>query len=111
MKKELNIEIGSRVRKSRERLGYSREALAEKAELATSFIGSIELGTGSFSAESLIKLCKTLSVSADYILFGVEQPTDLSEIDSMLSGIDPKYLPQLQELLSAYLKTIALMNE
>lgn len=111
MKKELNIEIGSRVRKSRERLGYSREVLAEKAELATSFIGSIELGTGSFSAESLIKLCKALSVSADYILFGVEQPTDLSEIDSMLSGLDPKYLPQLQELLSAYLKTIALMNE
>ncbi len=107
----MNIEIGSRVRKSRERLGYSREALAEKAELATSFIGSIELGTGSFSAESLIKLCKTLSVSADYILFGLEQPTDLSEIASMLSGLDPKYLPQLQELLSAYLKTIALMNE
>ena len=111
MKKELNIQIGSRVRKSRERLGYSRELLAEKSELAASFIGSIELGTGSFSAESLIKLCNALFVSADYILFGREQPTDLSDINSMLSGLDSKYLPQLQELLSAYLKTIALMNE
>lgn len=105
------MEIGSRVRKSRERLGYSRETLAEKSQLATSFVGSIELGTGSFSAESLIKLCRALSVSADYILFGKEQASDLSEVDSMLSGLDPKYLPQLQELLSAYLKTIALMNE
>lgn len=111
MKKERNLQIGSRIRKSRERLGYSREVLAEKAELAPSFIGSIELGTGSFSGESLIKLCKALSVSADYILFGMEQPTDLSAIDSMLSGLDPKYLPQLQELLGAYLKTIALADK
>ncbi|CAN4043204.1 hypothetical protein BBBGCB_BBBGCB_11455, partial [Dysosmobacter welbionis] len=70
LKKQLNVEIGGRIRKTREALGYSREALAEKADLATSFIGTIELGTGSFTAESLIKLCHALGTSADYILFG-----------------------------------------
>ena len=64
MKKQLNVEIGGRIRKCRETLGYSRETLAEKAELANSFIGTIELGSGSFTAESLIKLCRALGTSA-----------------------------------------------
>lgn len=106
MKKQLNVEIGGRIRKSREALGYSRGALAEKADLATSFIGTIELGTGSFTAETLIKLCRTLGVSADYILFGNEQQGDLSAINAMLSGLDVSYLPYVEEILSAYIKSI-----
>jgi len=72
----------------------------KKADLATSFIGTIELGTGSFTAETLIKLCKALGVSADYILFGTEQQSDLSTINAMLSGLDASYLPYVEELLS-----------
>lgn len=106
MKKQLNVEIGGRIRRCREALGYSRETLAEKADLANSFIGTIELGTGSFTAESLIKLCKALGVSADYILFGNEQKPDLSTINAMLSGLDPAYIPYVEELLSAYMKSI-----
>ena len=77
MKKQLNVEIGGRIRKTREALGYSRETLAEKADLASSFIGTIELGAGSFTAETLIKLCRALGTSADYILFGREEQGDL----------------------------------
>lgn len=106
MKKQLNVTIGGRVRRCREALGYSRETLAEKADLAASFIGTIELGTGSFTAETLIKLCKALGVSADYILFGTEQQSDLSTINAMLSGLDASYLPYVKELLSAYVKSI-----
>lgn len=106
MKKQLNVEIGGRIRRCREALGYSRETLAEKADLANSFIGTIELGTGSFTAESLIKLCRALGVSADYILFGKEQQADLSTINAMLSGLDVAYIPYVEELLSAYIKSI-----
>ena len=54
------MEVGGRIRKAREALGYSREALAEKADLASSFLGTIELGTGSFTAETMSKLCNCL---------------------------------------------------
>ena len=43
MKKQFNVEVGGRIRKAREALGYSREALAEKADLASSFLGTINL--------------------------------------------------------------------
>jgi transcriptional regulator with XRE-family HTH domain len=108
MKKAINVEIGARVRKCREALGYSREALSEKADLATSFIGAIELGSGSFTAETLIKLCRALGVSADMILFGEDDHGDLSNVTAMLSCVDSKYIPELENLLGAYIRTITL---
>lgn len=110
MKKQLNVEIGARIRKCRETLGYSRETLAEKSELASSFLGTIELGSGSFTAESLIKLCRALGVSADYILFGIEEQGNLTAINAMLSGLSPEYIPYVEELLAAYVKSIQLPN-
>jgi transcriptional regulator with XRE-family HTH domain len=106
LKKQLNIEIGGRIRKCRENLGYSRETLAEKADLASSFLGTIELGAGSFTAESLVKICHALGVSADYILFGKEKQGDLSNVNAMLSGLDPEYIPYVEEMLRSYIKAI-----
>lgn len=106
MKKQLNIEIGGWIRKCRENLGYSRETLAEKADLASSFLGTIELGAGSFTAESLVKICHALGVSADYVLFGKEKQGDLSNVNAMLSGLDPEYIPYVEEMLRSYIKAI-----
>lgn len=111
MKKQLNVEIGRRVRKSREALGYSREALAEKADLANSFLGNIELGSSSFTAESLVKLCSALGVSSDYILFGKEEQGDFSTINAMLSGLDAEYLPYVEEMLRSYIKAITIVKK
>jgi len=68
LKKQFNVEVGGRIRKAREALGYSREALAEKADLASSFLGTIELGTGSFTAETMRMLLAYL-----LIIFSLEQ--------------------------------------
>lgn len=50
-------------------------------------------------------------MSADHILFGKEQAGDLSFVTNMLSGLDKKYYPQLEELLGAYLKTITVAEK
>lgn len=102
-KKKVDTEIGQRIRRSREALGYSRETLSDKAELSNSFLSSIELGTGSCTAEYLKKLCQALGVSADYILFGIEGQGDLTQIHAMLSGLDPEYIPYVEQLLSTFL--------
>lgn len=111
LKKERNVEIGGRVRKCRESLGYSRESLAEQAELAVSFLSSIELGMGSFSVETLAKLCRTLEVSADFILFGREEELHLDRIRFMLSTVEERYLPHIEAALSAHIQSIRLAEE
>lgn len=110
-KKTVDVEIGQRIRRSREALGYSRETLSDKAELSNSFLSAIELGTGSCTAEYLQRLCRALGVSADYILFGIERQGDLTLIHAMLSGLDPQYLPLVEQLLSVYVQSISLSKE
>ena len=64
------------------------------------------MGAGSFTAESLVKICHALGVSADYILFGKEKQGDLSNVNAMLSGLDPEYIPYVEEMLRSYIKAI-----
>lgn len=103
--------IGLRIRTQREALGYSRERLAELADISNSFLSDIERGSRGFSVAHLSRLSRVLGLSADYILFGSERTSDLSTITDMLSGLDEQYLPQLQELLGAYLKTITIAEK
>lgn len=111
MKKTIDPAIGQRIRDKREMLGFSREYVAEQAEMSPSFLADVELGVKGFSASTLIKLCKVLGLSADYILFGSECTLDYSKAAELLSGLDPKYLPHVEELLAAYVKSIRLSNE
>lgn len=68
---ELNmIEIGQRIRKSRESLMLTQEALAEKLDVSVKFISDIELGAKGMSLKTLNKLSVNLLVSTDYILYG-----------------------------------------
>lgn len=108
MKKEFDAEIGLRVRRQREALGYSREKLAENAGMAVSFLASIERGKCDFTVTTLKKLCTALGVSPDILLFGKEQGAEAGEITSMLSGLDTRYFPLAREMLSAFLKTVFL---
>lgn len=109
---EINAnEIGTRIRTQREALGYSRERLAKLADISNSFLAEIERGERGFSVAYLVRLSNVLCMSADYILFGKEQAGDLSFVTNMLSGLDKKYYPQLEELLGAYLKTITVAEK
>lgn len=110
MKKNFDPAIGQRIREKREMLGFSREYVAEQAEMSPSFLADMELGVKGFSASTLIKLCKVLGLSADYILFGSECTLDYTKAAELLSGLDPKYLPYVEELLAAYVKSISLSS-
>lgn len=61
---------GKRIRQVRQHLGYSREQFAEQVKISPQFLAEIENGKKSFSAETLYKICKSCSISSDYILFG-----------------------------------------
>ena len=70
------------------------------------FLSTNVLWAGSFTAESLVMICHALCVSADYALFGKEKQGDLSNVNAMLSGLDPEYIPYVEEMLRSYIKAI-----
>lgn len=107
MKNQLNTEIGKRVRERREAMKYSREGFAEALKISSRFLADIELGTKGMSFPTLIKLCELLSTSPNYILLGKTEPTDVTEINRLVSNIDAQYLPLAEDLLRTFIKTIA----
>jgi transcriptional regulator with XRE-family HTH domain len=90
---ELHKATGARIRGQRERLHLTREKLSEKAGLSVQFIADIEYGRKGFTVGTLKKLCGTLGVSADYIVFGETRRVGGAEITYLLEMLDERYLP------------------
>ena len=95
-----NIQIGDRIRTLREMNNYTREELAEKVDISTKFLYEIELGKKGFSAHTLSRLAKNLSVSCDYIMYGEDnRPQGTEKLAYVLETLEPQQRRKTQELL------------
>ena len=88
----------TRIRKAREDMGYTREQFAEKLDVSVSYLAELERGRTGISVKLLIKVCRVLGLSSDYILFGTERPEDARRLDA-IHRIDGKYLPLLDQVI------------
>ena len=62
------VELGKRIREARHGCGLTQAALAEKADVSTSFIGHIERGSRVVSLDTFVKICTALKVSPNALL-------------------------------------------
>ena len=92
----------ARIRKAREDLGYTREKFAELLDVSVSYLAELERGRTGISVKMLVKVCKVLGLSADYILFGEERNADSMRLDN-IHRIDEKYLPLLDKMIAELL--------
>jgi len=65
-----NKSIGQRIREEREKLGLSREELAEIIGLSDYYIGQLERGERQMSLPVLVKVTSSLHISLDYLIWG-----------------------------------------
>ncbi len=77
-------EIGIRIKLRRKQLEITQEQLAEAMDVSVQMISNLEQGKKAIRPENLVKLCRVLNISADYILIG-----DSLKISS--DGLDKKY--------------------
>ena len=103
---DLLIDIGKRIRKTREHYGFTRERLAEMANISPQFLVHIENGTKSMTANTICNLARALNVSADYLLFGLED-TDLNRTLAMEALVS--LLPEDRMLAERVLQTVLQM--
>lgn len=78
-RKAINLEVGRRIREKREELKLSRECLAERAEISPRFVADIERGIVGPSLTTLKRICETLCISSDSILWGDKAVTAVSQ--------------------------------
>lgn len=96
-------EIGGRIKNLREARNYTREELAEKAEISSKFLYEVEKGRKGLSADTLLKISRTLSCSCDYILTGEEVPIEKGDQAEQLlqrfKGQERGYIVKLLSLM------------
>ena len=96
-----DISIGERIRNLRESRHYTREVMAEKADISAKFLYEIETGKKGFSADTLCKMSKALCVSCDYIMLGERGGVKGSEeIIYVLEMLDPRQLSKIRDILN-----------
>lgn len=107
MKSDFNIQLGERIRAVRKNRNLTRDELSEMLSISTLFLGYIECGQKGMSIQTLYRICQTLNVSADYILFGKSQNDfHKTEAQMMLDNLNRKYHPLVKEYLQLLAKSI-----
>lgn len=100
--KELNVEIGGRIRAYRESLGMTRETFSEQVGISPQFLAEAEKGTKGLSAESIYKICKNGGMSADYLVLGKIGNSELkTPLDFVLQDMPGEYAVQYAQVLKA----------
>lgn len=107
MSKILYIEAGMRIQKMRDNKGYTREILAEKADISNKFLYEIETGKKGFSAEVLYNISKSLNVNCDYIMTGKHISGNYnSGILEVIELFDEEQMDMLIQLLKLVYKLL-----
>ena len=85
--KELAREMGRRIAAVRKSRGITQEKAAERSGLSVQYIAKVEQGIHCVGADSLLKLCKLLNVSADYLLTGNEEAQRVQELSALMEAL------------------------
>ena len=90
--------IGSNIRTARMRADLTQEEMSEKIGVTPQYLSDLERGLVGTSIPTLIKICNSLNVSSDFILFGSSSEQD-STNSTLIEKIQrlPKHKADLVE--------------
>lgn len=97
-----NIEVGQRITELRKKRGYTREKLAEFADISVQFLADIEKGRKGMTVNTLRKIAATLNVSTDYIVNGTLLAAPGDELSAMLASMSGDAKKYAEQLLMVY---------
>lgn len=100
--------IGKYLRKYRQKMGLSQEALAEKTNLSSNYVGMLERGKKVPSLETFIELANALDVSADMLLCEVVHAgfqTKSTLLSTKLEELSPADRRRVFEIIEVFLRT------
>lgn len=102
-KKEINIQIGDRVKRAREKSGMTQEQFAELINKTPQFISDLERGVTGISIETLRTICEKLCISSDSILFADRHENDMTELTAKFQRMSRIQFRALEQIVNALL--------
>jgi len=105
-KKQINIEIGEQVRIAREQKKLTQEMLAERIEVSPQYISDLERGVVGISLPTLKRLCISLGISSDQILFAKQPESEVSALTEKCKHLSAKQLELLSNIIDNYIAAV-----
>ena len=95
-------EVGKRLYERRKQLHLTQEELAERVGITAQTISTAELGKKAMRADTIIRVCGALDISADYLLFGYVSTQDLSILSQKVSQLTPEQYRHLEDAIDSF---------
>lgn len=103
MRNDTLIQIGKRLSEARKAHGYTQEQLSEVTGLSAKMLSAAENGHKAMRPESIIKICGSLNISADYLLFGSSQCLNALADQDKIRKLSPKQREALSKIIDDFL--------
>ena len=84
----------------------TQEQLAESIGVSVQYVSDMERGKVGASVATIIGICTTLNVSADYILMGRDTTGDPTNIDKRLLNLPPKQREEAERLIHQFINIL-----
>ncbi len=107
-KKEINIQIGEQIKIARERAKITQENLAERIDVSPQYISDLERGVVGVSIATLKKICVSLNVSSDQLLFGESSGNTFSPLSEKIRCLSKEQHAILCEIVEKYITAVTL---
>lgn len=99
-------EVGQRIYNLRRSRGYTREKLAELADISVQFLADIEKGKKNMTVTTLRKISSALSVTTDYIVNGTPEESDCTYMMSIFNALSPENKIHAQNLITVFAQAV-----
>ena len=100
-----SVDVGKRILDARKEKNVTREKLAELSDISVQFLADIEKGRKSMTITTLRNICRSLNLSADYVINGTDN-SGYDSILSLLNRLDDNDKKQAEKLLEIFVETI-----
>ena len=111
-KKEINVEVGSRIRRAREAAGLTQERFAELVGISPQNVSCVERGLAGVSLTVLRRMCQILTVPSDTLLMGGDLGgNEVEAIAVRLRQLPPEQFQVVREAIDRILELASLPKE
>jgi len=105
-KKEINIQIGERIKAARESAGRTQEQLAEAIDVSPQYISDLERGVVGISIPTLKRLCTSLAISSDQILFDRQTEQYAAAIGEKCRSLSDRQFHMVLDIIDRFLSAV-----
>lgn len=103
-KKEINIQIGKRLRTARENSGYTQEAFAETLDVGVEHYRKLESGAYGLQPEKMLILYEKYKIDPTYLITGEKNSS--FDIELFLANCSREERDRFIERMLAYMKKL-----